>query len=223
MEYHKIETLFDRDGKFVVTEQLRNPVYGAFKKWHVTEKIDGTNIRVTLTEDGKVVLGGRTDAAQIPADLIQYLYETFPADKMREALWLPDAEGKVQPVKAVLYGEGYGAGIQKGGGLYRKDKAFRLFDVLVADKWWLDWPNVEDVAAKLGIKTAPYLGDFTLDEIVSMVKGGVPSVVSVQDSGQERMAEGVIGRTIEPLFDRRGKRIILKLKTSDFGQAAKSA
>ncbi len=77
MEYHKIETLFDRDGKFVVT-RLRNPVYGQFKKWHVTEKIDGTNIRVTLTEEGKVVLGGRTDAAQIPADLIQYLYETFP-------------------------------------------------------------------------------------------------------------------------------------------------
>jgi RNA ligase len=220
MEYHKIETLFERDGKFVVTEELRSPVYGAFKKWHVTEKIDGTNIRVTLTEDGKVVPGGRTDAAQIPADLIQYLYETFPADKMRTALWLPDENGKPQPVKAVLYGEGYGAGIQKGGGLDRKDKAFRLFDVLVADKWWLDWANVEDVAGKLGIKTALYLGDFSLEEIVSMVKAGVPSVVSVEDSGQERMAEGVIGRTIEPLFDRRGRRIILKLKTSDFGKQA---
>src|SRR5262249_51530703 len=113
--------------------------------------------------------------------------------------------------------------ISKGGGLYRKDKAFRLFDVLVADKWWLDWPNVEDVAHKLSIKTAPYLGDFTLEEIVDMVKKGVPSVVSVEDSGQERMAEGVIGRTVEPLFDRRGKRIILKLKTSDFGQARQAA
>lgn len=223
MEYHKIETLFDRDGKFVVTEQLRNPIYGAFKKWHVTEKIDGTNIRVMLTEEGKVVLGGRTDAAQIPANLIQYLYEAFPADSLRAAFWLPDESGQPKPVKAVLYGEGYGAGIQKGGGLYRKDKSFRLFDVLVDDKWWLDWPNVEDVARKLGIKASPYLGDFTLEEIVDMVKKGVPSVVSVEDSGQQRMAEGVIGRTIEPLFDRRGKRIILKLKTSDFGQARQAA
>jgi hypothetical protein len=101
MEYHKIDTLFERDGKSVVTEQLRNPVYGALRKWHVTEKINGTNIRVTLTEEGKVVLGGRTDATQIPADLIQYLYETFAAEKMRSALWLPDPEGNIQPVKAV--------------------------------------------------------------------------------------------------------------------------
>ena len=220
MEYHKIETLFERDGKFVVTEQLRNPVYGAFKNWHVTEKIDGTNIRVTLQEDGTVVLGGRTDAAQLHADLVRYLHATFTPAKMRAALWRPDDSGDIKPVKVVLYGEGYGAGIQKGGGFYRPDKSFRLFDVLVDDRWWLDWPNVEDVAVKLGIKTAPYLGDCTLDELVAMVKRGVPSVVSVEDSGQERMAEGIIGRTVEPLFDRRGKRIILKLKTSDFGKAA---
>jgi hypothetical protein len=88
--------------------------------------------------------------AHRPADLIQYLYETFPADKMREAFWLPDEAGKIQPVKAVLYGEGYGAGIQKGGGQYRKVQAFCLFNVLVADKWWLDWSNVGDVAAKPG-------------------------------------------------------------------------
>lgn len=218
MEYHKIETLFERDEKFVVTEKLRNPVYGAFKSWHVTEKIDGTNIRITLTEEGKVVLDGRTDNAQIPADLIRYLYETFPANKMQAAFWHADNAGETKPVRAILYGEGYGAGIQKGGGLYRKDKAFRLFDVLVNDKHWLDWPNIEDVASKLEIKTAPYLGHFSLEEIVASVKRGVPSIVAVHDSGQKRMAEGVIGRTIEPLFDRRGKRVILKLKTSDFGK-----
>lgn len=218
MEYHKIETLFDRDDKFVVdTAKLRNPVYGAFKSWHVTEKIHGTNIRVTLMEDGKVVLGGRTDAAQIHADLIQYLYETFTPEKMQAAFWLPNEKGEIQKVKAILYGEGYGAGIQSGG-CYRPDKAFRLFDVLVADKFWLDWVNVEDVAQKLGIKTVPYLGDFTLEEIIDMVKKGVPSRVSVEDSGQEHFAEGIVGRTVEPLFDRRGKRIILKLKTSDFGR-----
>lgn len=216
MEYPKIETLFERDERFALTDKLRNPVYGAFKSWHVTEKIDGTNIRVTLRDNGNVVMGGRTDNASIPADLVRYLYETFTVDKMRNCFWNPDHTGEPKPVKAVLYGEGYGAGIQ-GGGLYRKDKAFRLFDVLVNDQFWLDWTNVADVAAKLEIKTAPYLGNFTLDEIIAMVKVGVPSVVSVEDSGQERIAEGVIGRTVEPLFDRRGKRVILKLKTSDFG------
>lgn len=217
MEYHKIETLFNRLPDFSVGTELRSPVYGAFKTWHVTEKIDGTNIRVTLNEDGSVVFGGRTDNAQIHADLYRYLQETFTPDKMKAAFWQDDQETgeRAIPVKAVLYGEGYGAGIQ-GGGRYRADKAFRLFDVLVSDKWWLDWPNVEDVASKLGIKTAPHLGDFTLEEIIDMVKAGVPSRVSIEDSGQEHIAEGIIGRTIEPLFDRRGKRIILKLKTCDF-------
>jgi len=215
MEYHKIETLFERDAKFKVTDILRSPVYGSFKTWHVTEKIDGTNIRVTLLEDGTVLFGGRTDAAQLSTDLLAYLQRTFTPEKMQAAFWLPDEKGEVQKVKAICYGEGYGAGIQKGGN-YRPDKSFRLFDVLVSDKFWLDWKNTEDVAQKLCIKTVPYLGDFSLDEIVTMVKKGIPSVTAKEESGKDTMAEGIVGRTVEPLFDRRGKRIILKLKTKDF-------
>src|SRR3990167_8022095 len=148
MEYGKIETLFDRDENFNVTDKLRMPVVGTIKVWDVTEKIDGTNIRIMLDAEGKVNVGGRTDNASIPAYLLQVLFPMFPPEKMKEVFWL-DGE----PVSAVLYGEGYGAGIQKGGGNYRKDKSFRLFDVLVAGKWWLDWENTCDVAAKLGIKT----------------------------------------------------------------------
>lgn len=220
MEYPKIETLFERDGKFVVTEVLRNPVYGTFKEWHVTEKIDGTNIRVTLTGAGEVHVQGRTDNAQIHGQLVKYLYETFAPEKMKAALWTPDQAGNPRPVKAILYGEGYGAGIQKAGILYRPDKAFRLFDVLIDDRHWLTWPNVEDVALKLGIKTAPHLGNWPLEEIVARVKTGVRSVVALDDRGDDCvLAEGVIGRTVGPLFDSQGRRIILKLKTCDFGPA----
>lgn len=217
MEYHKIETLFQRDADFKVTDELRNPVYASFKTWHITEKIDGTNIRIILTEDGKVTVGGKTDNAQLQADLVKYLYEVFTPEKMKAAFWLPTEDGDIEPVKAVLYGEGYGAGIQKGG-IYNKEKRFRLFDVLVDDKHWLDWKNVEDVAQKLDIKTAPYLGEWTLDEIIKRVKEGIPSFVAQEESPNSTLvtAEGIVGRTIEPLFDRRGRRIILKLKTSDF-------
>lgn len=220
MEYHKIETLFDRDENFsVITTKLRNPVYASFKTWHVTEKIDGTNIRVTLSEDGKVTFGGRTDNASLHADLVTHLHDTFTPEKMQSTFWIPNEKGQVQKTKAILYGEGYGAGIQKGGN-YRPTKSFRLFDVLVSDKWWLDWKNVEDVAQKLGIKTVPYLGEWTLDQIVANVQEGVPSNVALEENDDARfIAEGVVGRTLEPLFDRRGKRIILKLKTSDFKSA----
>ena len=208
MEYHKIETLFERDKQTFVVDPgtLKASVLGTIREWDVTEKIDGTNIRVKLSAAGEVSFGGRTDAAQIPADLIQYLIKTFQQDALKDALWLDPAA----PVDVVLYGEGYGAGIQKGGGLYRRDKAFILFDVLVAGQWWLDRGAISEIAGKLGIETVPYLGRMTLDQIVDMVRMPFPSKIGTG------MAEGIVARPIETLFDRRMKRIIIKLKTCDF-------
>lgn len=217
MEYRKIETMFERDDKFKVTDKLKMPVIETISKWNVTEKIDGTNIRVILSKDGKLNFGGRTDAAQVPSQLLQHLFSTFTAEKMKEVFWRAnETNGDIEPVSAVLYGEGCGPGIQKGGGNYCKEKSFRLFDVLVDGKWWLDWENTCDVAAKLGIKTAPFLGFWTLEEIIERVKSGVPSVVALEENGLSIIAEGVIGRTVEPLFDKRGRRLIIKLKTHDF-------
>ncbi len=205
-EYHKIETLFERDpATFVVcTTALKAPVLHTIREWDVTEKIDGTNIRVMLAETGEVSFGGRTDNAQIPADLIQYLIKTFQQDRLKEVLWRDD-----EPVSAVLYGEGYGAGIQKGG-LYRPDKAFILFDVLIGGKWWLDREAVEDIAGKLGIEAVPYLGRMTLDQIVALVREPFASKIGTAT------AEGVVARPIETLFDKKGSRVIIKLKTKDF-------
>lgn len=210
MEYPKIETLFARDENFNVTTELKNPVFGIIKKWQVTEKIDGMNIRIMFGDDGKLQLSGRTDNAQLPGDLVKYLYETISLEKMKEMFW---KEG--QPCRVILYGEGYGGKIQKMGNNYGKDKRFRLFDVLV-DKYWLNWENVCKIAESLQIKTAPYLGDFTLDEIREKVKIGIASVVAKEENGCDFVSEGIVGRTVEPLFDKRGNRLILKLKTRDF-------
>lgn len=210
-EYHKIETLFERDAATFVVDptKLKASVLGTIREWDVTEKIDGTNIRVMLSEGGEVSFGGRTDAAQIPSGLIQYLMRTFQQDRLKATFW---REGV--PVAAVLYGEGYGAGIQKGGGLYRADKAFILFDVLVGGKWWLDPESVDDVARQLGLEVVPYLGRMTLDQIVDHVRVPFESKIGTAT------AEGVVARPIETLFDRRMRRIIIKLKTKDF-QAGK--
>jgi ATP-dependent RNA circularization protein (DNA/RNA ligase family) len=205
-EYHKIDTLFERNKEtFAVNpEMLKSPVIRTISEWDVTEKIDGTNIRIMLSEAGEVSFGGRTNAAQIPGDLVLYLIKTFQQDRMK-SLWLDGA-----PAKLVLYGEGYGPGIQKGGGFYRKDKAFILFDVLVGDKWWLEREAVQDVAAKLGIETVPYLGRMTINQIVEKVRVPFASALG------EAIAEGIVARPIETLFDRRGERLIIKLKTKDF-------
>ncbi len=201
-EYHKIETIYERDPNTFKVKPgiLKNRVYGIIKSWRWTEKIDGTNIRV-IWKDGKLSFGGKTDSAQIHADLVKYLYETFSVESMKAAF----SEGDV-----VLYGEGYGDGIQSGGEL-SATKKFILFDVRIGE-WWLSHENVADVAAKLGIDMVPDFGDMTLDEASAMVAAGFQSRLN----GGKAKAEGLVGRPVEALFDKKGARLIVKLKTKDF-------
>jgi ATP-dependent RNA circularization protein (DNA/RNA ligase family) len=203
-EYHKIETLYERELSTFKVKQgvFKNRVYEIIKTWHWTEKIDGTNIRV-MWREGSLTFGGKTDNAQIHLDLVKYLYETFSPASLSAAF--PDA------TDVVLYGEGYGAGIQKGGDL-SATKKFILFDVLVDSKWWLSREDTEDVAAKLSIDYVPYFGEMTLEEATEVVRAGFQSRLN----GGLAKAEGLVGRPIEALFDKKGHRLIVKLKTKDF-------
>lgn len=203
-EYPKIETLFERDEGFAVNpDKLRLPVLGTIDSWDVTEKIDGTNIRVMLSAEGVVLIGGRTARAQLPADLFNTLVRDFPAEHMQEVLW------RDGPVDAVLFGEGFGAGIQKGGD-YCQEKTFALFDVLIGGEHWLDREAVLEISTKLICPIVPYIGRDTLTGIVKGVRDGFDSRIGTTK------AEGIVARPIDTLFDRRGKRIIIKLKTKDF-------
>lgn len=213
--YPKIDTLFERNEKFVVDPtKLKKSVLGTIREWDVTEKVDGTNIRVMFQPGGvdaatglpvspNVAFNGRTDNAQMPGDLVQNLMKMFPPGKFEPIFQTP----------VILYGEGYGAGIQKVGKLYRPDKSFILFDILVDGKWWLDTKQVQDVGDKLGIDVVPYLGNMQLDEIVERVREGFPSYLG---DSPDFLAEGIVARPIETLFDKRHERVIIKLKTKDF-------
>lgn len=206
MEYHKIETLYERGSNFKVNPDiLKNRVYGIIKSWHWTEKIDGTNMRSIWDPlaDVKLKFGGKTDNANIPGDLLTWMQRNVSSDTLNTIF---------SGTSAVVYGEGYGAGIQKGGGDYSAEKKFIVFDVLVDNKWWLSREDVEDVATKLGLDFVPYVGEMTLEEATAMVKAGFQSRLN----GGKRIAEGLVGRPIETLFDKKGARLIVKLKTKDF-------
>jgi ATP-dependent RNA circularization protein (DNA/RNA ligase family) len=206
-EYHKIETLYERDeDTFSIKPELilKNRVYGILKTWHWTEKIDGTNIRV-IWQDGKLTFGGKTDNAQLHTELVNWLHENITPEKMASAF--PDCGAA--PV--VVYGEGYGPGIQKNGRLYAASKKFIVFDVRVGF-WWLNNENMRDVAAKLGLDAVPYLGEMTLEDATAKVRAGFRSSLN----GGMAQAEGMVGRPIEALFDKKGHRLIVKLKTKDF-------
>jgi hypothetical protein len=205
-EYHKIQTLFKRDmtskRKTLLEGQWTMPEfeYLADNQWVFTEKVDGTNIRV-IFNGGIVTFGGRTDDAQIPAQLVTRLNERF--------LPMADMLQQVFGCDACLYGEGYGAKIQKGGGNYRKDQDFVLFDVKVGD-WWLQRADVEDVATKLGIDVVPIIGEGTLHDAVAMAKAGIASTWG------DFWAEGIVARPKTELKTRAGNRLITKIKCRDF-------
>jgi ATP-dependent RNA circularization protein (DNA/RNA ligase family) len=214
--YHKIDTIFKRDPetkfKRLLIDDYANPAfeYLARNKWTFTEKVDGTNIRVMVTKfqaNGDatgIEFGGKTDDAQIPATLVKRLQERFHNDEARAKLGEMFPEGD-----ACLYGEGYGAKIQKVGASYRQDQDFVLFDVKAGD-YWLERHNVEDVAQKLGLDVVPIIGSGSLDEMVSMC------MVGFKSQWGDFAAEGVVARPACELKTRNGHRIITKLKHRDF-------
>lgn len=208
-EYSKIETLYKRDDKFKVKEDiLRLPEFGNIKKWYVTEKIHGQNIRIywnAATQEIKV--GGRstTNTSDLPGDLVKLLLARFTQEKLQDVLG---------STEAVIYGEGYGAGIN-GGSSYSATKEFIMFDVLIGD-FWLEPEDIKDVATKLETKYVHEFGEMELADIVSLVKPGFFSPLALATTGKELISEGVIARTVPGLKRRDGSRLMFKLKTHDF-------
>lgn len=204
-KYHKIQTMFKRDmannGKTLLMGQWSMPEFGylAHNDWVFTEKVDGMNIRI-MWDGERVTFGGKTDRAQIPARLAERLRERFPDGSAFASAF--DCGG------VCLYGEGYGAGIQKGGA-YRPDQDFVLFDVKVGD-WWLQRKDVEDVARKLSLDVVPVVGMGSLYGLIDHVSGGMAS----RWGGFQ--AEGIVARPKTELVSRGGQRIITKLKCRDF-------
>jgi hypothetical protein len=206
-EYHKIQTVYLRDPatsyKTLLEGQFALPefAYLADNMWFFTEKVDGTNIRVMFDGDA-IAFGGKTDNAQIP----------FPLERKLEGRFLPQIEtfGSTFVDGICLYGEGYGEKIQ-GGGKYRQDQDFVLFDINISG-WWLQRADVEGIAAMLGLDVVPIIGTGTLYDMVERAKAGFTS------QWGSFMAEGIVARPTCELRSRGGGRIITKIKYKDFSR-----
>jgi hypothetical protein len=221
--YPKTENLYASNG-VNGPEYARGPEFGVkapgatqIAHWLVTEKVDGMNMRVVVDfspypqREPAVQIKGRSDNAQIPKDLLAYMQETFTPLSLTLAFDtgdLGDPEAHL-PAEVVLFGEGFGPGIQKAGQAYGGEKRFILFDVVV-DGHWLRWSDVEDVASKLGVPTVPVLArDVDLWEALEYVDKS-----ELQEPGSEHI-EGIVVRTDPYLFDGRGNRVMFKYKVRD--------
>lgn len=184
--------------------------------WNITEKIDGTNIRV-IWDGNRVSFAGKTDNAQLPPRLVGRLQELFGGpdnEAMFEELF------EEQPV--TLYGEGFGSKIQSGGDYFpdsvEGQNEFALFDIKINDVW-LQRPNVGEIARNLNCDYTPM--DFgvnikLIDFIQEIIQECKNNKIPRSRWGHKKPVEGWVARTSLELRDRRGARIITKLKYEDF-------
>lgn len=212
-KYPKIVTVWERDPerryKYLVQGKWARPELEYLKdnQWVFTEKVDGTNIR--LIWDGQALMfAGRTDKAIIPPFLKERLLDLLvpvPVEGSLAELFTPDNT-------VCLYGEGYGARIQKAGKHYKSGGVdFILFDIMV-NGLWLEREDVVDIADKLTVDVVPVVGTGTLETAINLVGTGFHSEVAEE----EITAEGLVMRPKIELSDRRGNRIITKIKYKDF-------
>jgi hypothetical protein len=179
-----------------------------------------------------VRIAGKTDNAQIPPKLQKFMDENYPAEKVFAALGLKEiipveewvehkwvtSDGITPSYDAIpeiytIYGEGYGAGIQKAGGNYISNGVgFIVFDVKVNDIYLLTSAR-DEIATKLGAPIVPFMGYFTIDEAIDFVRKGFKSTIA---ENKEFIAEGLVLRTDLGLRNRMGKRLIVKVKYEDF-------
>lgn len=202
--YHKIQTLYKRNPetkyKTLLHGQYSLPEFEYLQNtdWAFTEKVDGTNIRV-IWDSPCVSFKGRSDRAQIPHTLQESLSKMFTPETM-------EGLGTM-----CLYGEGYGAKIQKGGGDYIRDgNSFILFDILAESGVWLRREDVNGIAQSLGIRSVPIIHTGTLQDAVDMCMNGYDSEL------KDTQPEGLVIRPKVELLNRQGGRVITKLKLKDF-------
>lgn len=179
-----------------------------FKEVYCLEKIHGTSAHVAwkvLDKEVTFFSGGESHAKFTAlfdsADLKSKFEELFP------------------DVDVVVYGEAYGGSCQKMSATYGKDLKFVAFDVKVNDIW-LNVPNAEDVATKLGLEFVAY-AQVTTDLAALDAERDADSTQAIRNGmGTGKKREGVVIRPLQEFIDSSGERVIVKHKRDEFKETA---
>jgi len=114
-------------------------------------------------------------------------------------------------IDVIVYGEAYGGKEQRMSNTYGKEPQFIVFEVNIGSAW-LNVPNAEDVANKLGLEFVPYKKTSTDLESLNEERDA-PSIVAMRRGcGTDKIREGVVIKPLEEYVDNRGNRVITKHK-----------
>lgn len=211
-KYIKFSSPFVKDEKFKNT--MDEAQYLPEGNWIKTEKIDGTNIRIILTkpvDEKREILIGSRKLILNPDDVTSKQFydclENVNLNKIAE--YFKETNSTV-----VIYGEGYGAGVQKGG-IYSPKKDFRVFDIKIGNAYQ-DFEFVEKVCIDNQLNIVPVLGKTRVMSYGECIE----SLSKFQDTlirdGCGGKPEGIVYKHEPVLLNKYGERLIFKVKFKDF-------
>ena len=212
-KYTKFSSPFVKDDKFKNTIELAQVLPTG--RWILTEKVDGTNIRIILTkpdEEGNrtTMVGSRTLLLNPDDKGSKQFYsciEDVNLNKLAE--YFKDVNSTV-----VIYGEGYGAGVQTGG-MYSSKKNFRVFDICIG-KAYQDFEYVQKVCIDNQLNLVPIIGEtreITYGQCYTSLDKFKETLIKEGTGGKP---EGLVYKFEPVLLNKYGERLIFKVKFKDF-------
>lgn len=193
-------------GYLHIENLYKNQTILLFKECYAMEKIHGTSAHIGWKHDEKKIYffsGGENHN-----NFLKLFDEAFLKAKFEE-LFLD--------VDVVVFGEAYGGKQQGMSHTYGKELKFIVFDVKVGEVW-LNVPNAEDVAHKLGLEFVHY--DKILVNLENLeVHRDADSVQAIRNGmGAGHKREGIVCRPLTEMRINNGDRVICKYKPDEFGE-----
>ena len=127
-----------------------------FRGCTVTEKLDGTNAIVHISDDGVTVTAGSRNR-----------WLSLEHDNYGFGRWVSEHEAELKSLgPGYHYGEWWGCGIQRRYGL--SEKRFSLFNV---GRWGTGGPDADKLPACCGVVPVLYEGEFSQGHIMECLAG----------------------------------------------------
>lgn len=186
-----------------------------FKECYALEKIHGTSTYITFNVKEKTIhysSGCITHSTFVKLfneqELIERFSEIFPEHMF-------DSPNP----KVSIFGEGYGGSTLKMSATYGNEIKFIAFDVKVGNHW-LNVPNAEDVALKLGLEFVAYEKITTDLESIDRERDKDSTQAIRNGIGEGKMREGIVLKPLIEVTLNNGSRIISKHKRDEFKETA---
>jgi len=174
-----------------------------FKEVYALEKIHGSSAHVSWKDGVVNFFAGGTDHASFVN-----LFDAFCLPSKFQEIFMGHPH-------VIVYGEAYGGKCQGMKETYGPDLRFVAFDVKVDDSW-LNVPNAEAVARKLGLDFVHYVKVSTDLENLDAQRDAVSVQMGKNGIMGAKPREGIVLRPLIELIKNNGERIICKHKGDAF-------